>query len=153
MKELFNLSWGENAIDYGYEEIKKTLYENESERRKVMSKPLSVAFYGMGKEGKELLNRYQMAFSNGDVKWKLAGVFDRNVRSVELAGIKKEVYGMDKLRLMQHDMIIITSSIYYSEIEEELVREGFDKSKIRNNSILNYVIKECTYASKEMSLK
>ena len=118
--------------------IKKTLEENELARVDFLMKPLNVVFYGMGKEGIETLDLYNHAFKNKKTAWKLVALIDGKVRKITVADKDYGVYAPDIIRSVNPDIILITSSVYYWEIEKNLVKIGFDKRIIKDPAALYY---------------
>ena len=68
----------------------------------------SFAIYGGGIRGKRLLERYISLKTTGKIKWKMTGVFDKNISKIEC---QQEIYQVLKPDRLMHDTdyIVISS--------------------------------------------
>lgn len=94
------------------------------------------AIYGMGKRGKELLQRYFILKNNGQIEWSLIMIVDKNVSSVNIEGKELTVNRPDCLKNNKMDIILVSSYRYYEEIREELIDMGVKREKIVSGNIL-----------------
>lgn len=140
MRKLYEIAFAVKSIE-DISIIARILDENESRRKELMSASLAIALYGMGSEGKKVLREIRDLAAKGIIKWRIIGFFDRQVRSVNADGEEYEVFEKSKLKQFQYDLIIVSSSIYYKEIVNELVEEGIERDIIQSSSILNYSLK------------
>lgn len=141
-RQLLTYPWTDESViedDGMAENIRKAIEKNEMRRRELLGAELSVVFYGMGEEGVQALEAYEEAVNAGHTCWTIAGLIDRDVRSVEINGMEHVVSGYEKLKGLSPDAIVVTTSNYYGEIEKKLIGDGFAPEGIMGDSILHCI--------------
>lgn len=86
--------------------------------------------YGLGNCGRKLLEDWDRAEKSNSTNWKLAALMDKNVEWVNIARNTYPVMKPNLLMELEWDYVLISSRIYYDEIESELTALGIGKSRI-----------------------
>lgn len=89
----------------------------------------TMAIYGCGKRGKDLIKHYEQKFNLGEIKWKLIAISDIKKIQMECLGQQMSTINQEKLVNLNPDIVVISSEKFYDEIYSELIEKGL-KSKI-----------------------
>lgn len=91
------------------------------------------AICGMGKSGKVLINKYRKLCEKNILEWDLCALTDKNIKEMNLETVISTSYplmALDKIKKLELDYLVISSSLYFSEIEQDLLGIGIDKNRI-----------------------
>lgn len=98
--------------------------------RSLLKQAKRFVIYGLGNHGRKLLEDWNRAEEIDSTNWELAALVDKNMESVHIAQTSYPVMKPNLITEVEWDYVLISSRIYYDEIESELTVLGIEKSRI-----------------------
>lgn len=134
--ELIAETVGCNMADYEklYGILSQVFYRNEQLLKETYSEKKNFLIYGMGEQGRFVLERCEQLAEVNKLPWCLKGIVDRRKLEVTFLGHTYSSISKEEIKDIDYDYIIISSAWYFEDIKKELLQLGVKESAIIHDS-------------------
>lgn len=111
-------------------------YRNELLLKEQFSGRKNFLIYGMGEQGRIILERCEQLAKKNKFLWNLKGIIDRRKIEATYLGNTYNSLSKEQIKEIDFDYILVSSTLYFEDIMKDLIELGVDeKSVIRGGGL------------------
>ncbi len=118
------------------EAVCKIVEDNFEKGKELRHTPCSFVLCGLGNDGLKVLERHLSLKESGKEFWTLCGLVDRQEKKIICKGQEFTICSKKQIKDLGYDYVVISSSKYFDEMEQELLGLGIPKEKILRDAVL-----------------